>query len=133
MNKRGPLQKAADENSIDYWRGVVARQMDMLRSYKMRQDDVYRGLGQIQKLVKMGAGDAAVTLLEELPARELKFAKERVDNYSFAMDIAIKLLNDAAGYCEPMKNGSPFTDGLSQMEILVPEAFEKKPAPAGGS
>jgi hypothetical protein len=105
---------------------VVERQMEMVRSHKTRQDDIVRGLGTIQKLIGLGSFEAAVTAMADLMARDLKQAKDRQDNHAFALDIAIKAL-------ERRTKERDAVDALSQIEVLVPEAFEKTGVTAAAS
>ncbi len=88
----------------------------MLRSYKMRQDDIVRGLGAIQNMI--GSAVPASVLIADLMSRDLKQAKDRCDNFTFALSMAIKTL-------ERYTSHRDVVDVLSQLEILVPDAFEK--------
>lgn len=104
---------------------VVERQMEMLRAYRSRQDDIVRGLGGIQKLLGLGAHEAAVTAIADLLARDLKQAKDRQDNHAFALDIAIKAIEQSRFSADTTTLHLAMTDALSQIELLVPEAFPK--------
>lgn len=98
--------------------------MDHLRAYKSRQDDVVRGLGRVQAALGAGSLEAAKAAIEELLSRDLKQAKDRQDNHAFALDIAIKFIEKERNFAEG-KAMNAFTDALSQIEVLVPEAFKK--------
>lgn len=115
---------------------VVERQLDMLRSYKIRQDDIVRSLGAISKLIGLGAFEAAETAMKELMASDLAQAKERCDNHAFALDIAIKALENGMdeGHevgCECVRCGDGginvrIADAISKMRSLVPDAFKSE-------
>lgn len=102
--------------------------MDFLKAYKTRQDDIVRAIGEVQKLLELGSTNGARNRIAELLARELKQAKDRQDNHTFALNIAIKAL-EHADMCDD-RDEKVCADALSQIELLVPEAFEKTPAPA---
>lgn len=137
MSKKNPAAKTRDllHRSTDALPSseslakALETAMDHLRAYKTRQDDIVRGLGRVQAAIGADSLEAAKAAIEELLARDLKQAKDRVDNGAFALDIAIKALSNQD---TTVKDA---TDALSQMELLVPEAFEKKAevAPAGSA
>lgn len=109
--------------TVEYLRGIVDRQMDHMRAYKTRQDDIVRGLGRVQTAIVAGSLEAAREAIAELMARDLAQAKDRQDNHSFALDIAIKTL-------ERHDRSRDVADALSQIQLLVPQAFEKPTAGA---
>lgn len=120
-----------------------------------RQDEIVRGLGRIQKLLKLGAGDAAVTEMESLLATDLKQAQERVYNQDSGLRIAIQCLtaqserkwkevSDTSGPEDATPNekgllryvgesNEDASTALSQIRALVPSAFEPAPTPEGVS
>lgn len=119
MKKASPA--ASLTPTAEYLQGVVARQMDMLSAYKSRQDDIVRALGSLQKLIRLGALEAVETAIADLLARDLKQAKDRKDNEAFALNIAVKALEHAHA-CDDRDDGIA-QDALSQIELLVPDAF----------
>lgn len=108
----------SDTTELDRAEAVIKRQMDMVESYKNRQDDLVLGLGQILK-----RPEDAKDLIEALLARDLKQAKERVYNRTFALDIALRALRLVVGQGNAAGAASP-EDALAQIKALVPEAFE---------
>ena len=130
--KRVPV--AESESTSEALRRVVERQMDHLRAYKTRQDDIVRELGKIQAILNRDGNDLAQMQYQEdakdaiasLLSRDLAQAKDRQDNHRFALDMAIKTL-------ERHDKNRDVADTLSQMELLVPEAFEKAPAAIGAA
>lgn len=131
MKTKKKKPETVAKTSTEYLQNVVDRQMDFLKSYKIRQDDVVRGLGRVKAALGAGSLEAAKAALEELLSRDLKQAKDRQDNHAFALDIAIKGLEEAKNHLDG-GYALAANDALSQMEILVPEAFEKAP-PAGAA
>ena len=103
-----------------------------------RQDDIVRGLGGIQKLLKLGAGDAALTAINELLTHDLQQSKDRTYNQDAALRIAIRIMQENLpdhGTCERFKcnhaDARAVTNGLEQIKMLAPEAFDApEPDPA---
>ena len=80
---RLPLKApAGKENDILYWKGIVERQLSMLRSYKSRQDDVVLCLGRIQK-----RPDLADVMIQGLLETTLAVASKRVRDREEALTI----------------------------------------------
>lgn len=127
-SKRKKSPAAPAKTSAEYLQSVVERQMDMLKAYKTRQDDIVRELGEVQKALAGGSVPDAIAAIATLLGRNLKQAKDRQDNHAFALDIAIKAL-EKLNFLDG-KDG--VVDALSQIELLVPEAFEKR-APVGAA
>jgi len=128
VSKKKPAAAPA-QTSAEYLTGAVERQMDHMRAYRSRQDDIVRSLGAVQKLLELGSFEAAKAAMVELLSRDLKQAKDRQDNHRFALGIAIKALENADRYDDDANKR--YDDALSQIEILVPEAFDAALVPAG--
>ncbi len=133
MSKKNPaaaktrdLLHREEPATADSMARIIDRQMDFLRAYKTRQDDVVRGLGRVQKFLELGSYEAAKEAMAELMARDLKQAKDRQDNHAFALSIAVKALESVH---DGLRSERDCVDALSQIEILVPEAFVKDAAP----
>jgi len=85
---RLPLKApAGKENDLAYWKGIVDRQMPMLRSYKSRQDDVVLCLGRIQK-----RPDLADVMIQGLLETTLAVASKRVRDREEALSLAVGLV-----------------------------------------
>lgn len=102
-----------DDADPAYLLDVVNRQMDMVRAYKARQDDVVVSLAAIQMALANGLQATAKNLIAEILARDLKQAKDRFDNRQAALVIAVRA----------MEGRLDLVDTLSQMELLDPESF----------
>lgn len=124
--KPSTLRPMGDSPSVEELDRIIARQFDHLRAYRSRQDDVVRWIGTIQKFLELGSYAAAAEAMKDLLASDLKQAKDRQDNQAFALNMAIKTL-------ERYTSHRDVVDVLSQLEILVPEAFDKTPAATGAA
>jgi hypothetical protein len=83
---------AGKENDLSYWKGIVDRQMSMLRSYKSRQDDIVLCLGRIQK--RPDLADVMIQgLLETTPAVASKRVRDREEALAVAV-YGLTLLKD---------------------------------------
>lgn len=99
---------------------VVDRQMDMLRSYKQRQDAIVLDLSNIRREITQGSMVDGLNILDNLLATDLKQSKDRVDNLLLALKIAVDALE---------KNKD--VDVLSQIELIAPREMCAFTEPVG--
>ena len=105
---------AGKENDILYWKGIVERQLSMLRSYKSRQDDVVLCLGRIQK-----RPDLADVMIQGLLETTLAVASKRVRDREEALSILVKMLTIPAG----SESDSDYLAHRVRIRELVPDLF----------
>ena len=116
---RLPLKApAGKENDILYWKGIVERQLSMLRSYKSRQDDVVLCLGRIQK-----RPDLADVMIQGLLETTLAVASKRVRDREEALAVAVYGL-------QLLKDELRAATALDAMKRLCPDLFETQEKPA---
>ena len=116
---RLPLKApAGKENDILYWKGIVERQLSMLRSYKSRQDDVVLYLGRIQK-----RPDLADVMIQGLLETTLAVASKRVRDREEALAVAVYGL-------QLLKDELRAATALDAMKRLCPDLFETQEKPA---
>lgn len=107
----------ADAPEIDRLTALIDRQMQMIAAYKARQDDIVLALGKVLKSEDIGVH--AKEAIDDLLARDLKQAKARVYDRTFALDIAVRaMLKVQAG-----PSAGAFQAELDQIRKLAPEAF----------
>ena len=112
---RLPLKApAGKENDLAYWKGIVERQLSMLRSYKSRQDDVVLCLGRIQK-----RPDLADVMIQGLLETTLAVASKRVRDREGALAIAVKILTIPEGN----ESDEAYRDYMPRLRELVPDLF----------
>ena len=107
--------------------------MDHLRAYRTRQDAIVLGLGEVRRAIEDGYLPTAKDAIDDVLNTTLKQSKDRVDNLMLALKIAVDNLKEAASLCEPLKQGTPFTDALRQIELVAPKEFKTFKIPAAGA
>ena len=111
---------AGKENDILYWKGIVERQLSMLRSYKSRQDDVVLCLGRIQK-----RPDLADVMIQGLLETTLAVAAKRVRDREEALTILVKMLTIPAG----SESDADYLAHRVRIRELVPDLFPEPETP----
>ena len=115
---RLPLKApAGKENDILYWKGIVERQLSMLRSYKSRQDDVVLCLGRIQK-----RPDLADVMIQGLLETTLAVASKRVRDREEALNVAVYGL-------QLLKDELRAATALDAVKRLCPDLFPEPETP----
>ena len=118
---RLPLKApAGKENDILYWKGIVERQLSMLRSYKSRQDDVVLCLGRIQK-----RPDLSDVMIQGLLETTLAVAAKRVRDREEALTILVKMLTIPAG----SESDADYLAHRVRIRELVPDLFPEPETP----
>lgn len=94
---------------------VIDRLGDYVKSYKSRQDQICIDLRMIQTALNEGHVELAQVVMADLLATNLKQARERVDNHTQALSIAVDVLREV--------HTEKSMTALSNIRALSPEAF----------
>ena len=103
---------AGKENDPAFWKSTAERLVQMVQSYKRRQDDVVLCLGRIQK-----RPDLADVMIQGLLETTLAVASKRVWDREEALAFAVKEMDEAGG-CN-----------MSRMKDLCPDLFPEPETP----
>lgn len=120
-------------NDAAYLRGLVERQMHMLRSYQARQDAIVIELGKIQK-----RPDLADLIVQGILEQTLAVSKARVKAREDALVLAVEVLKvteDAFRERGLGQHMESLTTVMARLKELTPDLFEepveKAPGEAG--
>ena len=105
---------AGKENDPAFWKSTAERLVQMVQSYKRRQDDVVLCLGRIQK-----RPDLADVMIQGLLETTLAVASKRVRDREEALAIAVKILTIPEGN----ESDEAYRDYMPRLRELVPDLF----------
>lgn len=110
----------ANVETVTNLKAAFDKMADRVRALLARQDDIVRSLGSMEKLLQGGFDDAALALLQETMARDLKQARERTADRDAALRMAVEQLQIIPDTEYGAEN---FGITLEKIKILAPEAF----------
>jgi hypothetical protein len=114
MRKTKPFLRApaGKENDLAYWKDTTERMIDMVESYRRRQDSCVFDLGKAQAHPEL-----AEVIIEGILGQTLAVSKKRVKDREEALDVAV-------GALRILKDEARAAEALSEMERLCPDLFK---------
>ena len=117
---------------------ILDRAMSKMADFKAREGRIAIGLKAVQTALKRDDAVNALMFIEAMLTEDLGKSLDWHQNRAFALSIAVKAMQDhdldraqwgpESGSDKFCQHGS-FTDSLSHIEILAPEAFVKEASP----